>query len=303
MKLRPALFVALLAPAFFARAAETPPAAPPELPAPKLAGYLPEDPIPESSGLVKSPKHAGVFWTHNDSGDTARVFAVDAKAKLLRTVDIPGAKNVDWEDLAFDEQGRLVAADIGDNARKHAACTLFRFPEPDPAQPDEKVAPAKVQTYRFTYPKEVGQQDAEGLIVRAGYAYVFTKEAETTRCLRVPLPEDPPKDAVVAEFVAQTQAITIVTAADLSPDGKHLALLTYMMILTIELPEPLEKTVKVGDAKALPQPFAGKIRKRPIFLGQAEGLAWNGDDLLISCEQGPKSLIKGGGLWRIEKAK
>lgn len=303
MQLRTRLCLILSVLAACAARAEEKPAAPPELPAPQIAGYLPEDPIPESSGLVKSPKHEGVFWTHNDSGDTARVFAVDAKAKLLRAVDIPGAKNVDWEDLALDEQGRLIAADIGDNARKHAACTLYRFPEPDPAKPDEKVDPAKVQTYRFAYPKDVGPQDAEALIVRAGYAYVFTKEPETTRCFRVPLPEDPPKDAVTAEFVAQTPAITTVTAADLSPDGKHLALLTYMMVLTIELPEPLEKTAQEGGAKSLPQPFAGKARKRPIFLGQDEGLAWDGDDLLISCEQGPKSLIKGGGLWRIEKAK
>ena len=32
--------------------------------------------ITEASGLVASRAHAGVFWTHNDSGDAARLFAI-----------------------------------------------------------------------------------------------------------------------------------------------------------------------------------------------------------------------------------
>jgi len=33
------------------------------------------DEIVESSGIIKSKKYPGVFWTHNDSGDSARGLA------------------------------------------------------------------------------------------------------------------------------------------------------------------------------------------------------------------------------------
>ena len=268
-----------------------------ELPAATLMGRLPKGSLDESSGLIKSPKHAQVFWTLNDSGNPARLYAITASGKLVRAVDIPGVTNVDWEDLAADERGRLIVADFGDNQKERKEICLYRLAEPDPHNPRAGVE--AVQTFRFTYPKEVGAQDAEALIVRCGYAYIFTKESHRTRAFRLPLPEVPPKEAAVAEFVAESGAITLVTGACLSPAGKHLALLTYSRVLVIELPAPLEET---KADRGLPAPCVGKARTRAAFLGQAEGIAWDGDDLLISCEKAPV-LFKGRELWRIEKAK
>ncbi|RYG42513.1 hypothetical protein EON79_18735, partial [bacterium] len=34
--------------------------------------------IDEGSGIVASRRYPGVFWTHNDSGDAARFFAIKA---------------------------------------------------------------------------------------------------------------------------------------------------------------------------------------------------------------------------------
>lgn len=44
---------------------------------------LQSDAISESSGLVASRTHDGVFWTHNDSGDAPRIFAIDRSGALL----------------------------------------------------------------------------------------------------------------------------------------------------------------------------------------------------------------------------
>lgn len=279
-----------------AGAAETP--IPAELPLPQLAGKLPKDVLPESSALVKSAAHENTFWSLNDSGNPAEIVAVDATGKLRARFAVPGAKNVDWEDAALDEQNRLIAADIGDNARGRRECVLYRFPEPDPAKPEVPIAAEKVQAFRFVYPKDVGPQDAEALIVRAGYAYVFTKEPERTRCFRIALGDQPPAQSAEAEFVAASQAIATVTGASLSPDGKRLALLTYTLLLTFEWPQPLEKNA--GDARKLPLPFDGVQRRRAVVLGQAEGLAWDGADLLISTEQ--MKLLGGCNLWRVAGA-
>ena len=255
------------------------------LPAPQKMGDFPKE-IPESSGVVKSPKHAGVYWTHNDSGNKPELLAIDGNGKLLAKLPVLNAENTDWEDIALDEQDRIILADIGDNFAKRTECRLYRVAEPDPTQKDPV---DKVQVFRFVYPQKAAV-DAESLIVRAGFAYVFTKEKKRTRVFRIPVPDQPPADVQTAELVAETEQSIYLTAADLSPDGKFLALLSYGLITVIELPDVFEKT-----GTPFPKPFEGKKRVRLIFIGQAEGIAWDGNDLVLTTE--------GGSIWRMTGAK
>ena len=39
-------------------------------------GYVDNDAITEASGLCRSISNPGLLYTHNDSGDSARVFAI-----------------------------------------------------------------------------------------------------------------------------------------------------------------------------------------------------------------------------------
>jgi len=265
-----------------------------DLPAPERVGTLDES-IAESSGLVPSPKHAGLFWTFGDSGNPPTLYAVDNKGALKAKLEIPGAKNEDWESMAVDEQGRLIIGDTGDNNRQRAELRLMRLQEPDDlAKPGLKKE--DVQTFQLHYPKDVGPQDTEALLVRAGFAYVFTKERKRVRCFRAPLGEAPPEAPLELEFVAETDQITLVTDASLTPDGKHLALLTYTKILVLDLPAAFEATAAEKDGK--PKPFEGTARARSILLGfgdqgQCEGLCWDGADLLISNEGRPLWRMKG----------
>ncbi|MBW4488094.1 MAG: cadherin-like domain-containing protein [Trichocoleus desertorum ATA4-8-CV12] len=71
----------------------------------------------ESSGLVRG---AGDFWwTHNDSGGTAAIYAVDNRGKAIGQVNITGATNVDWEEITAGPApngGRyLFIGDFGNN--------------------------------------------------------------------------------------------------------------------------------------------------------------------------------------------
>jgi hypothetical protein len=252
-------------------------------------GTLPDPQIPESSGLVRSPAHPGVFWTLNDSGNPAQIYAVKTGGELLHTYALR-AENYDWEDMAVDGQGRLIIADVGDNLRRRPELQIYRCAEPDPRNAPS--APLAVEVFRFTYPREIGAQDCEAVIVRAGWAYLFTKEKGRTRALRLPLPEQVPDKPVTLELVAETASIGTVTAADVSPDGRFLALLSLDQVVTVEFPVPLEKTA-AADGK--PNLFAGKTRRRAIRLGQSEALSWDGDDLVITTEQ--------RGVFRMEKAR
>jgi len=259
------------------------------LPEPKEVGRLPARHIPESSGLVKSPAHANVFWTLNDSGNPAQLYAIKSTGELLRIVGLV-AENLDWEALTADEKGRLIAADIGDNHHVRPEVQLYRCAEPDPRV--RPTAPLAVETFRFMFPKKPGPCDVEAIVARAGYGYIFTKERNGTRAFRMPLPEKPPKSCVALQPCGSTNLLNRVTGASLSTDGRALAILSLSKVMVIQWPKPLEEHT---GADGKPRLFEGKVRTRAIRLGQAEAIAWDGVDLLITTEQEK--------VFRIEKAR
>src|SRR5262249_9269918 len=57
--------------------------------------------IRESSGIAASRRNAGVFWTHNDSGDGPFIYAFDRQGKHRGVWRVAGAGAVDWEDMAI----------------------------------------------------------------------------------------------------------------------------------------------------------------------------------------------------------
>ena len=65
----------------------------------ELTGRLPAV-LAESSGIVVSRAQRGVYWTHNDSGDGANLYAIDIAGKLLATFKVAGAEARDWEDMS-----------------------------------------------------------------------------------------------------------------------------------------------------------------------------------------------------------
>src|SRR5947207_15978497 len=65
----------------------------------------------ESSGVIASRKHPGVYWTHCDSGNDASIYAITCEGKFIAEyqLDVP---NHDWEDIAVDDDGHLFIGDI-----------------------------------------------------------------------------------------------------------------------------------------------------------------------------------------------
>jgi hypothetical protein len=193
-------------------------------------GRLQAEPISESSGLVASRKHPGVFWTHNDSGNPASLFAVTGKGALIRAITVD-AKNVDWEDLAIDDDGRLYLADVGNNNRARTEVQIYRVDEPaDPRAPAKGAArPASLRvtrTWRLTYPDDK-PFDCESLFVWQGKGYVFPKRLSTAPAELYSFELDSPARVQRLTKVADVPPVRApVTAADVSADGKQLAVLT-----------------------------------------------------------------------------
>ena len=86
----------------------------------------------ESSGIAASRINSDVFWTHNDSGGNARLFAFKSNGVLLAACPIKGAAAVDWEDMAsamIDEKPYLIIADCGDNQAIRKGIQIYLVPE------------------------------------------------------------------------------------------------------------------------------------------------------------------------------
>src|SRR5436190_12523295 len=67
---------------------------------PVVVGRIESKDVRESSGLAASRCQPNVYWTHNDSGDDAFIFAMDETGKDLGTYEVTNARNEDWEDIA-----------------------------------------------------------------------------------------------------------------------------------------------------------------------------------------------------------
>ena len=148
-------------------------------------------PVTEASGLAWSQSEADVFWTHNDSGDSARVFAVGWDGIIRATLPLAGVVARDIEDIALgtDPGGAeaLFVADIGDNSAVRASIDVYRVAEPSvlglPAGTTlGAVAPHVIH---LSYPD--GARDAEALVAdrTTGDLYVITKREARSRVYRV----------------------------------------------------------------------------------------------------------------------
>jgi hypothetical protein len=184
-----------------------------------------EDPrIVESSGLALSRRHPGVVWTHNDSGDQARLFAVGSDGRTRAVLTLAGVDARDWEAVAAgrDDRGRpaLFAGDIGDNNGVWPEVAVYRVAEP--AALGDATVPAV--RYRLRYAD--GPHDAEALLVdpRSNRLYVATKAEAGGGLYRAP-PRLDPDGVNVLERVARVPPV--VTDGAFLPGGRGFVLRDY----------------------------------------------------------------------------
>ncbi|MFC1479293.1 protein kinase [Planctomycetota bacterium] len=195
--------------------------------------FIKELRLRETSGIACSRIQAGVFWTHNDSGDKARIYSIDLKGNITGTYEIPGAENKDWEDMASvngkDGKSYLLVADTGNNSRRKTILKLYYFKEPGKG---EQIESKTVMTLSFRY--EQGPQNCEAVAIdpETYDIYIISKMFEKSSGLyKLPSPyrwEQLNKSGtqITAEHVMSLN-IPVVTAMDISPSGKQAVILSH----------------------------------------------------------------------------
>ena len=214
-----------------------------------FTGNIPRQ-LRESSGVAVSREHAGVLWSHNDSGNDPILYAIDIQGRLLTSFEVENASLRDWEDVSLGpcptplsvQRDCLYLGDIGDNQRRRSSYTIHITPEPDPFLADSTRvgSMAEVRSVDFVYPDE--PHDAEAMAVASdGDVTIVTKGRNGSVQMFV-LTHD-----VVARAIETRRQVIIesagslpiepafplgrvVTGAAYSPSGGTLAVRTYTEI-------------------------------------------------------------------------
>lgn len=269
---------------------------------PEIGGLVTHRAIGEISGLAAAVHFPGHYWAINDSGSSSELHLVDRDGQYQGSVATPDVPNRDWEDLAsFRYQGAdyLLIADVGDNGGLRRDMQLYVL-----EQPRELGQPALLAwTLEFTWPD--GARDCEAAAVDpvAGEVLLVSKKRVPAELFRVPLRPGP--EPVVAERLGTLPGIeqpdaedlarnpvygryrSQVTAADLSPNGRVLAVLNYRSVHFLIRP-------RGGDWRDV----LAQDRKMPHlllpWLPQAEALAFDpeGSEMVIGSEQLPSPFLR-----------
>ena len=176
--------------------------------------------IQESSGIVKSQQFEGVYWTLNDSGNPAALYATKIDGELIQEIAVSGSGNFDWEALGIDSQNRLWIGEIGNNSRLRQDLKVVVVEEPNPFTETEVEV---IASYPYRYPNE--NVDAEGLFIWEGLPYIVSKERE--RAVLYGFPALQPDMKQVLERVGEFAEAKFITGAGVSEDGTRLAVCTY----------------------------------------------------------------------------
>jgi hypothetical protein len=233
-------------------------------------GTLPKE-ITESSGLEETGV-PGEFFTHNDAGNAAVLYKINAKGKLLAAMPVAGAENVDWEDIARDKQGNIYIADTGNNKNKRKQLKIYKLHHGDTEQVSE-IYFEYGDRGKASSGKTGSGFDCEAIFWHQSKLYLITKDRDDGIDARLYVLPDTPGEHQ-AKPVSHYRVNAAVTAADISPDGKTLMLLSVGKIHLFH--------VEGSNF------FASKMVTKSLGnAGQTEGAVFTGNHtLMITSEKG-----------------
>jgi hypothetical protein len=259
----------------------------------KQLGTITDKTLAELSGMTASRFSPDVYWVHNDSGDKARLYAIDAKGKLVSTVEVTGAKNKDWEDLASgpgaDGKPALYIADTGNNSGERADLKIYRVREPK-LSGAKKATTETAEEFPFRYPD--GNHDCEAIFVDPtnGQIYLITKTLRSDCAVyRFPLPLKAGQSVVLEKVGGQKiksiAQLRMVTGAAVAPDGSRVAIRTYF--------GAFEWQRTNGKGVATIFDHEPTVIKVPL-MSQAEAIAYSADSqsILLTSEKLPAPLYQ-----------
>jgi hypothetical protein len=247
--------------------------------APKKLGVV-DAPLDELSGLAASRTHADVYYTHNDSGDSARFFAIRSSGRLIAEINIANEWALDIEEIAVGPcpNGQCVyVADIGDNLFIRPFVAIHRIDEStiDLSKPKQSV---DHETFRFYYPDST--HDAEAILVHPSMPliYVISKDKSGAQLYRGSL--DNTSQLAPLVHVGAVHTARYVTAASVHPSGNAVILRSIADAWQFSVPDGTFESIVARDpdlSLAIPGDIQGEAIAYTAdgcaFLTSSEGVS------------------------------
>jgi hypothetical protein len=187
------------------------------------------DPIvKEISGLASTKNK---YWGINDSGGEAALYSFDKMNKGLRNVvKIENALNIDWEDLAQDEQF-IYIADSGNNIALRQSIDIYKISKQELIKSSvnhsisSKILNISYADQDNFLPLKTHNFDSEALTAVNGKLWLFSKNRKDQRTKLYKLDKTSGSQSVAP--VASYPVNGLITAVDYNPQSQQLIFLGY----------------------------------------------------------------------------
>lgn len=243
--------------------------------------------LEETSGLQYLE---GNFYTFNDSGGKPEIYRLDANhpKKIVQTIRLKNAKNVDWESIAENED-YIFIGDFGNNKGNRKDLTIYYIQKSkiDFSQKEQEI---EAESFSFFFPEQDDYSkqnrahdfDVEAMAWYNGKLHLFTKEWKSleTHHYTLMLAEGIQPAWLVESYATHF----LVTGADIKreKDGARLALLGYTKEGKVYF---LQSKIPYGQDNMLSHPKRLTALGLASKVGQAEGITIKDKDTIcISAE-------------------
>lgn len=181
----------------------------------------------ESSGLLLFDD---LLWTHNDSKHKPELYALSPlNGHPLKKVRVSNVVNVDWEELAMDDQ-YIYIGDFGNNDGQRRLFQIYKVALSELAGGGDKAVIADtISFFHKDQPEKAAylnhNYDHEAMVAAGDSLYLFSKNWADGRCTLYRLPKQ--KGVWQAEAVDNFDTKGLITGADYQPETGQLVLVGY----------------------------------------------------------------------------
>ncbi len=256
--------------------------------------------LTEISGIAESASSPGVFFVHNDSGDSPRFFAIDGAGRILAEISLPSVSVlIDAEDIALGPApgGRhfLYLGDIGNNFARGALgiprrkAVLYRVPEPQLSLDTLGLQLRVTEAFPIVLSFPGPAHDAEAFFIDplTGDLVLITKEDDGRSLIFTASASELAAGATTLAQVGQLNfgkpplpGNMYATAASITQSGRSILLRSYSSVFLFERSptesvwQALQRSPRQVAGPALPQAEAiGFSHNDTAFVTLSEGLS------------------------------
>ncbi|MEO6850303.1 MAG: hypothetical protein ABI203_01660 [Mucilaginibacter sp.] len=209
-----------------------------------IPGRLQNKAMDEISGIAASHIHKGIYYVHNDSGDTSRFFAITPQGKIKSVLYFEGDHKDklgvhDCEDIAVGigpvkGKSYVYLGDIGDNDVKYPYITVYRMEEQKAWIGKDSIIKVNAVPVHLKYPD--GPRDAESLMIDPveKLIYIVSKRSDSVTVYTSSLNFKAGDTLTLTKrcklYFKGIKPFKWITGGDISADGQQILLKDYVKV-------------------------------------------------------------------------